>query len=81
MTSLAEILNIAHDPWRARAACRGAEPEVFDGRSAADEVEALGYCRTCPVIAQCMDWVRHDRKFTGIAAGRVWSKVRKVDAE
>jgi hypothetical protein len=76
VTSLADILSIADDAWRAHAACHGADPAVFDGNNDADELEALSYCQRCPVILDCLDWVRHDRRFSGVAGGRMWARKR-----
>ena len=74
---LGMLLAVGREPWRTDAACRGADPWLFDGESAADELEALGYCRRCPVTRQCLEWARTDRKFAGVAGGKVWGRNRK----
>lgn len=71
------LLAVARQPWRSRAACLGADPWLFDGENEADELEALGYCRGCPVTGQCLEWARTDRRFSGVAGGRVWGRNRK----
>jgi WhiB family redox-sensing transcriptional regulator len=47
--------------WLDRAACRGHDPELFFPVSAvgpghADTEHAKRVCRTCPVLAECLDW-------------------------
>jgi hypothetical protein len=49
--------------WRARAVCRGVDPELFfpaaeAGTAAYDRqvADAKRVCGICPVRAQCLDW-------------------------
>jgi WhiB family transcriptional regulator, redox-sensing transcriptional regulator len=47
--------------WLDRAACRGHDPELFFPVSAvgpgrADTEDAKRVCRTCPVLAECLEW-------------------------
>ena len=41
--------------WRLRAACAGADPEVFLPDRGASQEEPLSYCRRCPVRCDCLD--------------------------
>ena len=46
--------------WRERAACRGMGPDLFfPGRGAlpAEYEAAKEFCRECPVINECLDYV------------------------
>lgn len=70
---------MGREPWRADAACRGADPWLFDGENEADRVAAMGYCHGCPVSRQCLDWARRDRKFIGVAGGRMWNRERRAE--
>lgn len=40
--------------WMYDAACRGADIDVFFGDSARAAQNARGYCRRCPVTADCL---------------------------
>lgn len=47
--------------WRDRAACLGADPELFfpigDGRPATTQIAAAKLvCQACPVTGACLDW-------------------------
>lgn len=47
--------------WLDHAACRGHDPEIFFPVSAvgpghADTEDAKRVCRTCPVLADCLEW-------------------------
>jgi WhiB family transcriptional regulator, redox-sensing transcriptional regulator len=43
-----------YEPWLARAACAGVDPNFFFPDSDADETEAARWCvKRCPVVEQC----------------------------
>ncbi|MER7792937.1 WhiB family transcriptional regulator [Streptomyces sp. NPDC097640] len=47
--------------WRERAACRGADPDLFfpignSGPTLGQIDEAKGVCDQCPVVEQCLNW-------------------------
>lgn len=50
-------LEVAAQPWRAQAACRGLDPEFFyAGRGEFEEwAEAKAVCRLCPVRLECLE--------------------------
>jgi WhiB family transcriptional regulator, redox-sensing transcriptional regulator len=60
--------------WRADAACRDADPELFfpdgDTRSARAQVKtAKLICRGCPVSATCLNWALDSGQEAGIWGG------------
>jgi WhiB family transcriptional regulator, redox-sensing transcriptional regulator len=63
-----------HPDWRARAACRDADPELFfsdgDIGSARARVRtAKLICRGCPVSATCLNWALASGQEAGIWGG------------
>ena len=55
------------------AACKGANPYLFDATSGDAVLDALSYCDRCPVIKECDEWVKPRRSYyDGVASGRVW---------
>jgi WhiB family redox-sensing transcriptional regulator len=55
--------TIHADTWRDRAACLGADPELFHsspsdraGGGTRREARAKAVCARCPVRAECLDW-------------------------
>ncbi|WP_374203830.1 WhiB family transcriptional regulator [Pseudonocardia sp. ICBG601] len=60
--------------WRALAACRGVDPELFfptataGAALAAEERRALSVCAGCPVLAACRSWAVAEQPH-GIAGG------------
>lgn len=60
--------------WRARAACRGVDPETFFPVAASGPVreqlveQAKQVCAVCPVRARCLDWAL-DELPHGVAGG------------
>jgi WhiB family transcriptional regulator, redox-sensing transcriptional regulator len=60
--------------WRADAACRDADPELFfpdgDNRSARAQLKtAKLICRGCPVSAICLNWALASGQEAGIWGG------------
>jgi hypothetical protein len=47
------VLKVPGD-WRARGACKGADPRIFDGDTPADVETAKQICAGCPVRADCL---------------------------
>ena len=55
------------------AACKGAEPALFDAVAGEAVFDALSYCERCTVIGACEAYVMPARSyFDGVAAGRLW---------
>ena len=69
--------------WRAYAACRGADPELFfsdgDIRSSWAQVNrAKLICRGCPVSAICLSWVLASGHEAGIWGGLTEDERRRL---
>jgi WhiB family redox-sensing transcriptional regulator len=63
-----------------KAACREADPSLFDSVGGVLARYALQYCRKCPVVKECEEFVRPKKSFfDGVAGGKVWSNGRRVD--
>jgi len=61
--------------WRLRAACLGADPELFfpegaAGRALEEAAQAKLVCSGCPVRARCLDWALAHGAAFGIWGGR-----------
>jgi WhiB family redox-sensing transcriptional regulator len=61
--------------WRDRAACRGADidlffPEWAAGSASRDTEQAKLMCRDCPVRTLCLDWALSHGAAFGIWGGR-----------
>jgi WhiB family redox-sensing transcriptional regulator len=48
--------NFADQQWRSRAACRGADPEVFAICRGQSPEPAFDYCRRCDVAVECLQY-------------------------
>jgi WhiB family redox-sensing transcriptional regulator len=71
--------------WRDRAACRGADTDLFfpDGASgpALRETERVKLiCRQCPVRAMCLDWALDRGVAFGIWGGYTEDERRAIRA-
>ena len=60
--------------WRASAACLDEDPDLFfpigyTGPAIAQTANAKAVCRTCPVIADCLEWALDTRQDFGIVGG------------
>ena len=69
--------------WRALAACRTADPELFfpisaKGRAHADIARAQAVCASCPVRARCLDFALTMRQADGIWGGRTAEERRDM---
>jgi len=69
--------------WRQRAACRGADPELFfpvgTAGPALDQVErAKAICRSCPVIAECLAAALAGGEDAGIWGGLTEDERRRL---
>jgi WhiB family redox-sensing transcriptional regulator len=59
------------------AACKGADPSLFDFFDGERVEDALSYCDRCTVIEECLAYVSPRRSyFDGVAAGKVWRNGR-----
>lgn len=56
-----------------KAACSGADPQLFDNTEGPQVWQALYYCERCPVSKECDEVVRPRKSFfDGVAANKVW---------
>lgn len=60
--------------WRFKAACLSQDPELFfpigDVGPALDQIEkAKAVCRTCPVVAECLEWALDTGQDFGVWGG------------
>ncbi len=60
--------------WRARAACRDEDPELFfplgDSGPALMQIEdAKAVCRSCNVVTDCLSWALESGQDSGIWGG------------
>lgn len=60
--------------WRFEAACLKQDPELFfpigDAGPAVDQIEkAKAVCRTCPVMAECLEWALETGQDFGVWGG------------
>jgi WhiB family redox-sensing transcriptional regulator len=77
---LAIELGVVGQEWRTRAACRGADPEVFFPARGASLEPALEYCRRCEVRAECLQYAleRPENTVLGIWGGLASRARRKA---
>ncbi len=69
------VVDTSEEHWRFRAACRGMELDVFfpvgsESNNAKDLFRnAQQVCRTCPVLAECREWVLSRYEPHGVFGG------------
>lgn len=64
--------------WRADAACRNLDTEIFFPDSESDAGPALEVCAVCPVRAECLDWAIVNRQHDGIWGGTTESERKRI---
>lgn len=76
-----EILDLYALQWRAEAACRGTDPELwFSAESTTQRAVLEQICSTCPVFTQCLDHaIAYDEK--GFWAGTTRIDRHEIVAE
>ncbi|MEW2075936.1 WhiB family transcriptional regulator [Streptomyces sp. NPDC012403] len=62
------------DNWRARAACRTEDPDLFfpigtSGPALMQTEQAKAVCRRCPVREQCLQWALDTGQSIGVWGG------------
>lgn len=68
----------AEPTWRQRAACRGANTEMFFPGQGESTREAKAVCARCPVAAQCLEYAIDAREVHGIWGGRSEQERRAI---
>lgn len=66
------------DGWEERAACRGADVELFFSVEEADQKAALEFCSRCEVRAECLESAVANREMYGIWGGMFESDRRSL---
>lgn len=65
--------------WRDLAACRqAANPEIFYSQYAEDIENARSFCKSCPVVAQCLNAANDFENHTAFAYG-IWGARTPID--
>lgn len=71
------------DDWREQAACRGLNSDLFfpigtSGPALAQTERAKEICRTCPVVAQCLEAALEHGEDDGIWGGMTPEERRRL---
>jgi WhiB family redox-sensing transcriptional regulator len=64
--------------WRQRAACRGAEPDIFYPVSEDEAEDAKNICRQCAVIETCLEFALANRERDGVWGGATERERRRM---
>ena len=64
--------------WKAEAACRDLETDLFFPENDAAAAPALAVCATCPVRDACLDFALSTRQHDGIWGGMTETERRRV---
>lgn len=77
---LKTLRTFRSEPWSHQAACRGADPNIFFPERG-DHVavrRAVQVCRTCPVVADCLNYVLRIGEKDGVFAGLTGAQRRRL---
>lgn len=64
--------------WKADAACRDLDTDLFFPENDAAAGPALAVCASCPVRAACLDFALRTRQHDGVWGGLTESERRRV---
>ncbi len=64
--------------WKADAACRDLDVDLFFPDSESDSGPALAVCADCPVRDACLDFALRSRQLDGIWGGHSESERRRL---
>lgn len=64
--------------WRQRAACRGADPDIFYPASDEEAEPAKAICGQCPVRQPCLEYALANRERDGIWGGATERERRRI---
>lgn len=64
--------------WKAEAACRDLETDLFFPENEAAAAPALAVCEVCPVREACLDFALRTRQHDGVWGGLTESGRRRV---
>ena len=65
-------------PWRARAACRDLDTNLFFPDSEDDAPPALAVCAACPVRDECLEFALATRQHDGIWGGATETERKRI---
>jgi WhiB family transcriptional regulator, redox-sensing transcriptional regulator len=68
----------AEGGWEERAACRGADVELFFSVEEADQKEGLEFCARCTVRSECLESAIANREMYGIWGGMLETDRRSL---
>ncbi|GAC1409045.1 MAG: hypothetical protein NVSMB57_01250 [Actinomycetota bacterium] len=71
------ILEIVPGGGQERAACKGADPELFFGQTDREAAQAKALCARCAVSRPCLDFALASRERVGIWGGLTESERRR----
>lgn len=58
------IINLNNETWYKDGLCLSKEQDIFFPERGASTRQAKAFCRTCPVIEDCLDFlVRHEQEY------------------
>ena len=69
---------MASQDWRARAACRNSDVELFFPASEEGAGPAKAVCATCPVRHDCLEWALATRQHEGVWGGLTEAERRRL---
>jgi WhiB family transcriptional regulator, redox-sensing transcriptional regulator len=69
---------VRNERWQDRAACRGAEVELFFSTEEAKVAAALAYCERCTVQTACLAVAMSARELHGVWGGTTEAERRRV---
>ncbi len=64
--------------WKADAACRDLDVDLFFPDSESDSAPALAVCAECPVRDACLDFALRSRQLDGVWGGHTESERRRL---
>jgi WhiB family redox-sensing transcriptional regulator len=64
--------------WKADAACRNLDTDLFFPDNEAASGPALAVCAICPVRQECLDFAIRTRQHDGVWGGRTESERKRI---
>src|SRR2546421_2687167 len=77
-TDLEDVIPAMNLGWRAHAACRGVDPDIFYPHSEEEAEEAKSICRICPVREPCLEYALANREREGVWGGATEPGRRRI---
>jgi WhiB family redox-sensing transcriptional regulator len=74
------MTDIGPDQWWVRAACKGADPEIFYPKKGASLKPARSLCQRCPVSTPCLNDALERNDPFGVWAGTVRRERERLQA-